>query len=89
MLEDIINLLRKGALVACDPTNYEDISDSDALDDYEIEALRNEVLHKWRQPTALYFSIMMCSVGGIVQGLESNRYSLRLAVFLLAVSSIP
>lgn len=47
-------LLQKGALVAQDPANYEDISGEHALDATEVDALRNEVLHKWRQPMALY-----------------------------------
>lgn len=53
-LQHILPLLRKGALVAKDPTNYEDIEGEDRLDEHEIEALRDEVLHKWRQPRALY-----------------------------------
>jgi hypothetical protein len=65
-------LLRKGALVARDPTNYEDISGDETLDDMEVEALRNEVLHKWRQPIALYFTIITCSVGAGVQGWDQT-----------------
>jgi hypothetical protein len=65
-------LLRKGALVARDPTNYEDISGDETLDDMEVEALRDEVLHKWRQPVALYFTIITCSVGACVQGWDQT-----------------
>lgn len=53
-LRPILSLLRKGALVARDPSNYEDIEGEDSLDEDEIETLRDEVLHKWRQPRALY-----------------------------------
>jgi hypothetical protein len=69
---DVLRLLRKGALVARDPTNYEDIVGEEALDEDEIEALRNEVLHKWRQPLALYLTILTCSVGAAVQGWDQT-----------------
>ncbi|RDL38431.1 MFS general substrate transporter [Venustampulla echinocandica] len=71
-LGDIIPLLRKGALVARDPTNYEDIDGPERLSDEEVEALRNEVLHKWRQPKALYFTIVCCSIGAAVQGWDQT-----------------
>jgi hypothetical protein len=59
-------LLRKGALVAQDPGNYEDLDGEYALSTLEIEDLRGEVLNKWRQPTALYFTIITCSIGAAV-----------------------
>ena len=61
---DIAPLLRKGALVAQDPERFEDVDD---LDPEEVEALRNETLHKWRQPRALYLTVILCSVGAAVQ----------------------
>ncbi|TKA72865.1 hypothetical protein B0A49_07598 [Cryomyces minteri] len=63
-LADIASLLRKGALVAQDPPNYERVED---LNPTEMDALRNETLHKWRQPPALYTTVVMCSVGAAVQ----------------------
>lgn len=76
-LNDLIPMLKKGALVAQDPANYEDITGEETLDDREIEALRNEVLHKWRQPFALYFTIITCSIGktchlGPLDGMHSS-----------------
>lgn len=71
-LKNILPLLRKGALVARDPTNYEDIEGAEALSDAEIEALRCEVLHKWRQPMRLYATILICSIGAIVQGWDQT-----------------
>lgn len=62
-------LLQKGALVAQRPDAFEDVGD---LDDSEREALRNETLHKWRQPTALYFTVILCSVGAAVQGWDQT-----------------
>jgi hypothetical protein len=71
-LTDIIPLLRKGALVAQSPTLYEDIDGAEALNPDEIAHLRDEVLHKWRQPVALYFTIITCSVGAAVQGWDQT-----------------
>ena len=66
-MEDL-SLLQKGALVAQDPINYEDIQGEYALDDAEVEDLRNEVIYKWRHPKSLYFTIILCSIGAAVQG---------------------
>ncbi|ODA78404.1 hypothetical protein RJ55_05785 [Drechmeria coniospora] len=65
-------LLRKGALVAQDPTGYEDITGDEALTEREIESLRNEVLHKWRIPWVLYLTIITCSIGAAVQGWDQT-----------------
>ncbi|KAJ5644706.1 hypothetical protein N7507_010717 [Penicillium longicatenatum] len=61
--------LTKGALVARDPTAYESVPD---IHPEEIAALRDEVLHKWRQPKALYFTIILCSIGAAVQGWDQT-----------------
>lgn len=68
-LVDMIPLLRKGALVAQDPPVFESIEE---LDNNEREALRNEVLHKWRQPRSLYITVILCSVGAAVQGWDQT-----------------
>jgi hypothetical protein len=44
-MQEITPLLRKGALVAQDPGNFEQIHE---LNSDELDALRNETLHKWR-----------------------------------------
>lgn len=49
--------------MAQDPTNYEDIKGEHALNEEEIECLRGEILHKWKQPRALYMTIIACSIG--------------------------
>ena len=61
---DIRDDLRKGALVAKDPTNYEKV---DGLDEEEKSILFEEIHHKWKQPTALYVTIITCSIGAAVQ----------------------
>ncbi|KAG9257423.1 uncharacterized protein F5Z01DRAFT_645885, partial [Emericellopsis atlantica] len=62
----------KGALVARDPTGYEDITGHEALDQAEIKALRDEVLHKWRVTPFLLLTIVTCSIGAIVQGWDQT-----------------
>jgi hypothetical protein len=56
--------LRKGALIAKDPLNYEKIPN---LEDDEKAALYTEATHKWKHPTALYVTIITCSIGAAVQ----------------------
>ena len=63
-LQEYIELLKKGALVAQDPANFENL---DVLDDADREALRYEAAHKWKHPLALYFTIIVCSIGAAVQ----------------------
>lgn len=64
--------IRKGALVAQDPTGYEDITGDEALTEQEVEALRNEVLHKWRITKVLLLTIITCSIGAAVQGWDQT-----------------
>lgn len=63
-LQDVAGLLYKGALISRDPSSFEQL---DELDDDEKEAIRNETLHKWRQPRALYLTVIICSVAAAVQ----------------------
>lgn len=66
---DIADVLTRGALVAQDPANFDTV---ESLQDDEREALRNEVLHKWRQPRAMYVTVILCSVGAAVQGWDQT-----------------
>ncbi|ODH53555.1 hypothetical protein GX48_00388 [Paracoccidioides brasiliensis] len=68
-LEDIIPTLQRGALVAKDPSNFENV---EGITEDEVEAIRNEVLHKWRQPKALLCTIVLCSIGAAVQGWDQT-----------------
>jgi hypothetical protein len=63
--EHIQPLLRKGALIARDPSNFANVP---GITEDEKSAIANEVLHKWRQPKILYFTIILCSIGAAVQG---------------------
>lgn len=71
-LVEHIPILRKGALVAQDPDNYDKISGAEKLSEEECEALQNEVLHKWRVPRLLYLTIITCSIGAAVQGWDQE-----------------
>ncbi|KAI0456017.1 sugar transporter-domain-containing protein [Xylaria acuta] len=71
-LDEYVPLLRKGALVAQDPTCFEDIQGSEALDEAEIYALKREITHKWRVPRTLYLTIATCSIGAAVQGWDQE-----------------
>lgn len=68
-LTDILPLLRKGALIARDPANFQTV---EGLTEVEAEAIRNEVLHRWRQPWSLYFTIILCSIGAAVQYVSTS-----------------
>jgi len=63
-LEDILPLLQKGALVAADPENFENVKQLDAD---EKGWLRYEAAHRWSHPIALYLTIITCSMGAAVQ----------------------
>ena len=74
-LVEYVPLLRKGALIAQDPTNYDTIGGEEALQDDEKLAIRNEVDHKWRLPWRLYLTIATCSIGAAVQGWDQTGSS--------------
>lgn len=71
-LEEHVLLLRKGALVAQNPENYENISGPEALTEEEKAALRREVKHKWSMPWRLFLTIFTCSIGAAVQGWDQT-----------------
>jgi hypothetical protein len=59
----------KGALVARDPPSFASVP---GITEEEKLAISNEVLHKWRQPKLLYFTIILCSIGAAVQGWDQT-----------------
>ncbi|KAI5919052.1 sugar transporter-domain-containing protein [Camillea tinctor] len=71
-LTEHIALLRKGALVAQNPNDYEDIDGEEALDEAEKTALRDEIIHRWRMPWRLFLTIATCSIGAAVQGWDQT-----------------
>ncbi|RMZ87663.1 hypothetical protein DV736_g5108, partial [Chaetothyriales sp. CBS 134916] len=68
-LTNIIPVLKKGALVAQSPDQFEHIPE---LDEDDRAVLRNEVLHRWRHPGILYFTIILNSIAAAVQGWDQT-----------------
>ncbi|KAF4780761.1 hypothetical protein HER10_EVM0001927 [Colletotrichum scovillei] len=67
--EDILPLLKKGALVAQNPALFESIEE---LDEAERDALRQEVTHRWKHPWALYYTIILNSIAAAIQGWDQT-----------------
>ncbi|KAF2177611.1 MFS transporter [Zopfia rhizophila CBS 207.26] len=67
--QEMSPLLIKGALIAKDPPRFASVPD---ITEEEKVAISNEVLHKWRQPKLLYFTIVLCSIGAAVQGWDQT-----------------
>ncbi|KAI8670296.1 MFS domain-containing protein [Fusarium keratoplasticum] len=67
--DDTLPLLRKGALVAQSPADFEALEE---LDEVEKEALRQEVTHKWRHPRSLYYTIFLNSIAAAIQGWDQT-----------------
>ncbi|KAK0548055.1 hypothetical protein OC846_004629 [Tilletia horrida] len=68
-LEDHVDDIRKGALIAQDPLAFEELDD---LDEKEREYLRREMTHRWDHPRQLYLMTVMCSVAAAVQGMDES-----------------
>lgn len=62
-------VFRKGALVAQQPDNWNQIAE---LDEEDKLAIQEEHLHKWRQPRALYFTVLVCAIGAACQGWDQT-----------------
>lgn len=65
-------IMRKGALLAQRPLEFEDIPE---LTEEEKDSVRFERDHKWRQPMMMYFTIVLCSIGACVQGWDETGAS--------------
>lgn len=68
-LEQHLDLLKKGAQIAKDPRFYEAVR---GITEIEKRALRDEEYHRFRQPVALYVTVIICSVGAAVQGWDQT-----------------
>ena len=68
-LNDILDELKKGALVARDPASFDSMPQLDAE---EKAALKHEVAHKWSATRTLYITIITCSIGAAVQGWDQT-----------------
>ncbi|KAF5389505.1 hypothetical protein D9757_004344 [Collybiopsis confluens] len=68
-LEDLVAEFQKGALVAQDPSNFENLTQ---LDEEDKRHLRRELTHKWDQPKMLYYLVILCSMAAAVQGMDET-----------------
>ncbi|KAL5603952.1 hypothetical protein FOVSG1_006702 [Fusarium oxysporum f. sp. vasinfectum] len=69
MPDDTLPILKKGALLAQSPADFESIEE---LGEAEKDALRREVTHKWHHPKALYFTIILNSIAAAIQGWDQT-----------------
>ncbi|KZZ95551.1 General substrate transporter [Moelleriella libera RCEF 2490] len=65
-------LLKKGALVAQDPSNAANIDGPEKLSADELQVLDEEITHRWRMPMRLFLTIFTCSIGAAVQGWDQT-----------------
>ncbi|THZ67226.1 MFS transporter [Aureobasidium pullulans] len=68
-LNDIVDLLKKGALVAQNPGHPEAIEELSAR---ELESIQAEKTHRWRHPKTLYAMVALNSVGAAIQGWDQT-----------------
>ncbi|KAF9467282.1 hypothetical protein BDZ94DRAFT_1248985 [Collybia nuda] len=68
-MEDITEVLQKGALIAQNPSKFESLEE---LDEFDKETIRRETTHKWNQPRDLYMTVILCSLAAAVQGWDQT-----------------
>ncbi|KAM3447629.1 hypothetical protein MY3296_008569 [Beauveria thailandica] len=71
-LSEHMSILRKGALVAQNPTDMRRIDGDEALTAEELAVLDRESSNKWTMPARLFWTIAMCSIGAAVQGWDQT-----------------
>ncbi len=59
-LEEHVDDIWKGALLAQNPTTYQELRE---LSDEDKETVHHENSHRWSQPLTLYLTIAICSLG--------------------------
>ncbi|KAK3683242.1 hypothetical protein LTR37_020417 [Vermiconidia calcicola] len=64
-LTNELNVLQKAAALLQGGVELEH---TPGISPSELRALRRETTHKWQQPSLLYFTIFVCSLGAIEQG---------------------
>lgn len=60
-LNDILPLLKKGALAAQNPA---EVATMDDFTEEEKQIFQEEITHKWRQPWILYVTVVLNSIAG-------------------------
>ncbi|KAK7707714.1 hypothetical protein SLS57_009229 [Botryosphaeria dothidea] len=68
-LMDHVDLMKQGALVAQNPSSYQDMPE---ISDEDKMYLEREKTHKWDQPWQLYWLVSMSSLAAAVQGMDET-----------------
>lgn len=72
-LTEHLAILRKGALVAQNPSDIHLLEGTDeALTPEQAAVLERERTNKWAMPARLFWTIAMCSIGAAVQGWDQT-----------------
>ena len=71
-LQEHIQMLKKGALVAQNPAGAHLIDGDEKLNEEELRVLDDEVRYKWKMPLKLFVTIALCSIGAAVQGWDQT-----------------
>ena len=85
---DIVETVKKGALVAQAPTKFREIEE---LSDEDVAILEHEKSHKWSQPFMLYWLTVMCAMGAATQGMDETCNAGAVAFYpdQLGITSLP
>ncbi|KAH0376696.1 hypothetical protein KCU89_g17944, partial [Aureobasidium melanogenum] len=68
-LDNILHLLKKGALVAQNSDHPETIEE---LGPGDVAILQDEKAHRWRHPKTLYAMVALNSIGAAIQGWDQT-----------------
>lgn len=68
-LDHEVHTFQRAALAAQNPTEFDQIPE---LTDADRTLLETETSHRWKHPIALYFTIIMNSIGAAVQGWDQT-----------------
>lgn len=71
-LNEHVAMLKKGALVAQNPTGAHLIDGDERLSEEELRVLDDEVNRKWHMPFRLFLTVALCSIGAAVQGWDQT-----------------
>ena len=73
-MHEQLPLLRKGALIAQNPIDFENLAE---LDDADRDIIRTEATHRWKHPWAMYFTIILNSIAAAIQGWDQTGSNVR------------
>lgn len=68
-LQDILPALKNGALAGQKPNDLDSIAQ---LEQDDRLVLRQEVTRRWKQPWALYYTIVLNSISAAIQGWDQT-----------------